>query len=223
MKEKILVVAAHPDDDLLGCGGTLKNYTKQKIDVNVVYFTDGVSSRKYTNKKDQLKRKLDSDIAAKIIGYKSVSYFNLKDQRLEEYPILELIQKLEKIIMRIKPSIIFTHFHNDLNIDHQIVNKTVLTATRPNQNYTCKKILFFEVLSSTEWNFSNGSNFDPNYFVNIEKTIDFKIKAFKKYTKEIRKYPHPRSIEGIKTLAKIRGMQVGLNYSEAFMVGRLIS
>ena len=223
MKEKILVVAAHPDDDILGCGGTLKKLKNNNAHITVVYFTDGVTSRENYTQKDKLFRKSNAEKAAKIIGYNKIIHFDLHDQRLDEYPLISLTQKLEKVLFKLKPTTIFTHFHNDLNADHQIVNKVVLTATRPNIHFCISKILFFEVLSSTEWNYNNSINFSPNYFVNISITLDDKIDAFKKYTKEIRKYPHPRSIEGIKNLAKYRGMQAGINYSEAFMLGRIIS
>ena len=146
MKEKILVVAAHPDDDILGCGGSLRKFKNENANITVVYFTDGVSSRKNYIQKEKLNRKLNAENAAKIIGYNKVIHFELNDQRLDQYPLIELTQMFEKVLFSVKPTTIFTHFNNDLNADHQIVNKIVLTVTRPNINLVINKILLFEVL-----------------------------------------------------------------------------
>ena len=140
---------------------------------------------------------------------------------MDSIPLLKIIQFIEKHIKIIKPDTIFTHFESDLNVDHQITSKAVITACRPIKNQTVKSILFFEILSSSEWNISiKNKSFKPNYFVNITNSIKFKIKALKYYKKEMRRWPHPRSIEGVKLLSKTRGSSVGLSNAEAFILGR---
>jgi LmbE family N-acetylglucosaminyl deacetylase len=142
---------------------------------------------------------------------------------MDSVPLLKIIQFIEKQIKIIKPDAIFTHFESDLNIDHQITNKAVVTACRPTKNQTVKSILFFEILSSSEWNISSkNKSFKPNYFVDITNSIRFKIKALKYYKRELKKWPHPRSVEGVKLLSKTRGSSVGLSNAEAFILGRHI-
>ena len=149
----------------------------------------------------------------------SVSY---KLSRINSiFGIIKLIGLLKVSIKIIKPDAVFTHFESDLNVDHQITSKAVATACRPIKNQTVKSILFFEILSSSEWNISiKNKSFKPNYFVDITKSINFKLKALKHYKREMRKWPHPRSIEGVKLLSKTRGSSVGLSHAEAFILGR---
>ena len=223
--KKVLIIAAHPDDDALGCGGTIRKLANQKNKIYAVYFTDGVSAR--INKKDLKKkindRKKNSEKASKILGIKRCIYHSFPDNQLDKIPLLEIIQKIEEQIKKIKPDLILTHFENDLNIDHQIINRAVVTATRPKPNLKLKKILLFETLSSTEWKFSNKTkNFNPNYFVDISKTINQKIKSVKCYKNEIFNWPHPRSEKGVKTLAMFRGQSVGLKFAEAFQLLRIV-
>jgi LmbE family N-acetylglucosaminyl deacetylase len=221
----VLVIAAHPDDDAFGCGGTIRKLANQKNKIYAIYFTDGVSAR--INKKDLKKkindRKENSEKASNIMGIKKSIYYSFPDNQLDKVPLLQIIQKIEVQIKKIKPDLIFTHFENDLNLDHQIINRAVVTATRPKPNLKLKKILLFETLSSTEWKFSNKMKvFNPNYFVDISKTINHKIKSIKCYKKEIFKWPHPRSEKGVKTLAMYRGQSVGLKFAEAFQLLRNI-
>lgn len=221
--KNVLVVAAHSDDEAFGCGGTLAKLANQKNNIYAVYFTDGVSARqdKSNNKKEIINRKKNSLKAAKILGIKKCSYYSYPDNQLDTVPILQIIQVIEKEILKINPDIILTHFENDLNIDHQIICSAVKTATRPKPSTSIKKILLFETLSSTEWLFSNKKKtFNPNYFVDITKTINKKIKAVNCYRKEIFKWPHPRSTKGVKTLAMFRGQSVGLKYAEGFQLLR---
>ena len=140
---------------------------------------------------------------------------------MDSVPLLKIIQFIEKHIKVIRPDTIFTHFESDLNVDHQITSKAVITACRPIKKQSVKSILFFEILSSSEWNISiKNKSFKPNYFVDIAKSIKFKIKALKYYKREMRRWPHPRSIEGVKLLSKTRGSSVGLSHAEAFILGR---
>jgi len=226
MKKKILVISAHPDDDALGCGGTIAKFSKENASIFAVYFTDGVSARLNNKnlKKDILDRKKHSVKAAKILGINKCIFFSYPDNKLDKIPLLEITQKIEKIIKEIKPEIIITHSEHELNIDHQIINRAVITATRPKPKSIIKKILLFETLSSSEWKFSNKKNFfNPNYFVDISKTINRKISALRCYKKEMMKWPHPRSVKGVRNLAMYRGQSVGLKYVEAFYLLRQTS
>jgi len=226
MNKKILVIAAHPDDEVLGCGGTLSKFSKLGYKINVAFFSDGVTSRslKFTKKKnDILQRRKSSYKAAKILGIKKIEFFNLPDNQFDTVPLLKIVQLTEKLIKKYTPSTIFTHYDNDLNIDHRIISQAVTTATRPYMNTLVKKILLFEVLSSSEWNFSSSSkSFSPNFFVNITNELSTKIKAMRCYSQELRKWPHPRSLEGITNLAKVRGSACGLKSAESFIIIREI-
>lgn len=222
--KKILVVAAHPDDEAIGCGGTIAKHLSQKDEVHLVFLADGVTSR--IEKKNDLKnRNHMSQKFNRLMGIKekNVVYFNFSDNSLDKYPILQIIKKLENIILRVKPQIIYTHHHGDLNVDHAVAHKAVMTACRPILKENVKKILSFEIPSSTDYNTQNNYLiFQPNYYVNISKFIEKKISGLKCYKKEMRTPPHSRSINNIKNLASVRGNTIGVNYAEAFYVNRII-
>jgi len=225
-KSKVLVFAAHPDDEVLGCGGTMAKISTKGGSVRSIVFSDGVSSRK-NNKKKDLKKILDRKnsciLAAKILGSKKPIFGTFPDNELDTIPLLQLVKFVEKYINKYKPNLIFTHFNNDLNIDHQLVSRAVVTACRPQKKNTVKNILFFEIPSSTEWKIETDSKkgiFNPNWFEEISKTLSKKIKAIKIYKEEIRKWPHPRSTKGIKVLAEWRGATAGYEAAEAFVLGR---
>ena len=148
--------------------------------------------------------------------------YDYLDNQLDKYPLLEIVKKVEIEISNFDPDIIYTHFDGDLNIDHQIVSRSVLTATRLNKKI--KKIFQFEILSSTEINFLNTNKvFQPNIFEDVSNYLNYKLLAMSRYKSEIRKWPNPRSKEGIKTNAKYRGMQSGQKLSEAFILVREIN
>ena len=220
--KNVLVIASHPDDEILGCGGTLHNLKKEGAKISGLFLSDGESSRKHQKiNKLILDRKSQAIKAGKIVGIKKIIFGDFPDNSMDSVPILKVIQFIEKQIKAIKPDTIFTHFESDLNVDHQITSKAVITACRPTKNQTVKSILFFEILSSSEWNISiKNKSFKPNYFVDIKKSIRFKLKALRHYKREMRKWPHPRSIEGVKLLSKTRGSTVGLSHAEAFILGR---
>jgi len=217
MKKKILVIAAHPDDETLGCGGTISKFTKEGNLAKVVFLSDGVSSRD-EKKNSQKKIKIRNNqalSACKILGIKKIIFYDYPDNALDTISLLKITKSIEKQIFEFKPNIIFTHNSDDLNIDHRIVSEATIIATR---FYKLKhEILSYEVLSSTDLNFhKSANNFKPNYFVDIKNEIKKKIQALKKYNKEIRKFPHPRSEKGVKVLSNYRGMFAGLEYAEAF-------
>ena len=147
--KNILVIASHPDDEILGCGGTLYNFKKKGAKISALFLSDGESSRKSSKiEKLILNRKKQALKAAKIIGIRNLIFGNFPDNSMDTVPLLKIVQFIEKRIKTIKPDMIFTHFENDLNIDHQITSKAVITACRPIKNQTVKSILFFEILSS---------------------------------------------------------------------------
>lgn len=194
----ILIVASHPDDEVLGCGGVITKYVEKGDNVYCLILGKG--------------RGIEAKEASDILGIKKTFFFDFPDQRYDSIPLLDIIQIIEKVKEEVKPEIVFTHSSGDLNLDHQITQKAVLTAFRPQPKENVKEIYGFEVLSSTEW----GSGFKPNVFFDITKEFEKKIKALKAYDSEMREYPHPRSYEGVEVLAKKRGMTVGVEKAEAF-------
>jgi len=225
-KKNVLVVAAHPDDEVLGCGGTIAKY-KNIYNFNCLFLSDGVSSRSLDKKKNEIqikKRKISAEKAKKILGIKKIFFGNFPDNSMDSIPFLSIVKFIEAHIKLIKHFRIYTHFGNDLNIDHKLASKAVVTATRPQKKNTVKEILFFEIPSSTEWNFRNTKGFfNPNVFENIEKTIEFKKRALTSYKQELRKYPHPRSMQAIINLSKYRGNTSASKHAEAFVLARKIN
>ena len=217
-KKNILVISAHPDDEVLGCGGTIIKHSK-KFNVFSIIAGEGITSRNKKRPKNIKSRlnilKKQALMAAKIMGVRKTFFLSLPDNKLDTLPLLEIIQKIESIFLKIKPEIIYTHHHGDLNIDHQIINRAVLTATRPMNKFNVKSIRTFEVLSSTEWNFQDSKDniFKPNLFIDI---------TFLCYKSEVMPFPHPRSKDAIKYLAKLRGSTSGLRAAEAFFIARSI-
>lgn len=220
---RILIIVAHPDDEVLGCGGTIAKHSDLGDLVNVIFLADGVNSRSDAGLLELEIRKANAKAACKVLGVNHISFGQFPDNKLDTLPLIEIVKYIETGLAEFNPEIIYTHSALDLNIDHQIVNRAVITATRPQGNCSVKTILSFEILSSTEWFFSElMPAFKPNWFEDISKTLDRKIKAIEIYRGELRNWPHPRSIEGIKHLAGFRGATIGANAAEAFMLLRHI-
>ena len=217
-KNKVFVVAAHADDEILGAGGTIANHTRAKDEVCLLILGDG----EIVKPKPNIKRRENQ--ARKVAQLLKINHLFLErfpDNQFDSIPLLQIIRKVESYFEKIKPNIVYTHFASDLNIDHRRTFQAVLTACRPQPNYYVKTILSFEVLSSTSWQIHDQANaFCPTQYHDISGSIDLKIKAMKIYRQEIRPHPHPRSIKGIRTLAQYRGMEVGYQYAEAFQVVR---
>ena len=222
---KILIISAHPDDEVLGCGGTVERLNKEGHTIYTLILGEGVTSRDdlrdiKKREKNILELKGEAKKANAILGVKEVFFHNFPDNRFDTVPFLDIVKVIEKIKNNIKPDIIFTHYEKDLNIDHQITYRAVITATRPLEEETVKEIYSFEIPSSTEWSYP--LSFSPNTFYDISETIDIKLKALEEYKTELKKYPHPRSLEGVKLIAKYWGMKVGLEYAEPFKVVRIL-
>lgn len=219
--KKILFVVAHSDDETFGCGGLIKKLSKNKNTIGAISFTNGVNSRENQKKSDIKIRENSSINASKILGFNWLDKYNLPDNRLDKISLLEIIKLIEKHKENFKPNIVFTHNFSDLNIDHRKIAEATLTAFRPEPNEKLEQLITFEVPSATDFRIlRNYKNFIPNYFVNIEKFIKYKLKASKCYHKELKKYPHPRSLKAIENLSKYRGSQSGFKFAEAFEIIR---
>ena len=224
MNKKILVVASHPDDEVLGCGGTLIKYSNDGYEIKIIFMTNGVSSRSKIQKNEILKRKNAAVKSSRILGANKPKFFNFKDNAMDSVSLLKIIKKIEKEVNNFKPSIIFTHYNSDLNIDHEITSRATLTACRPTKNNSVKSLFMFYVPSSTEWSHKkNKNNFVPNWFEDISKSYKKKKIALNCYKMEMRKWPHPRSLKNIKNLQEVFAAEVGQKNTEAFLLYRRIN
>lgn len=224
--KKILVVAAHPDDEILGMGATM-NKLQQFCEIRVIILGEGLTSRSEDRIVEDWSTELkihrkNIEDAKNEIGYKELQTYQLPDNRFDTVALLDLIKIVENEKSVFNPDIVFTHHAGDLNIDHRKTFEAVMTAFRPLENETCKLILSFEVPSSTEWAFPVTENyFKPNFFIGIENEhLRAKIKAMESYTFEKRNFPHPRSAEALETIAKRWGSVTGTKLAEAFILVR---
>jgi LmbE family N-acetylglucosaminyl deacetylase len=222
---EILVIAAHPDDEVLGCGGVIARYARTGDTVRVVIMAEGVTSRTGAIAQAEALGQLRTAAtrANQILGTTELVMEGLPDNRLDSMDRLAVIQRVEAHIERWKPSVVYTHHAGDVNVDHQVVHHAVVTACRPQPGRSVERLLFFEVASSTEWQPPGSSvPFQPNWFVDITETLDTKLAALEAYRAEIREWPHPRSLRAVESLARWRGASVGLSAAEAYCLGRQI-
>ena len=219
-KKKILVVAAHPDDEILGCGGTIRKWCDNGAEACALILAQGIASR--GGEESSLDEKIDvlrrqAQRSANIVGYREIIFENFPDNRMDGVNLLDISQVVERYVKHYEPQIILTHHHGDLNIDHRLSYQAVITACRPLQGSSVNEIYTYQTPSSTEWNFPyNKNGYTPNFFVGIANTIQAKIDALCCYTSEIRQAPHPRSPEYLRALAAYWGSVVGLDCAEAF-------
>lgn len=225
---KIFVVAAHPDDEVLGCGGTLLKHVSNGDKIFVLFVSDGVSARYKTSEKikcknEILKREKMARKVAKIGKFSIVDFLNLKNLELHTYPHNFLTNIIFSYFKKYKPDIVYTHYEHDLNVDHYHTFFSTFVASRPNSEFKIKKLLSFEIPSSTDWGInSNNKIFNPNYFVDISKFSKKKELLLNQYKFEMRKTPHSRSIPNINALSVVRGGIAGIHKAEAFYVNRII-
>lgn len=228
MKKRILVIAAHPDDEILGCGGAMAKHVQNGDLVHVVILAEGMTSRDQQRDREKRKEELEELVTAakmanKIIGVTSLEFHEFPDNRMDSVDLLDIVKVVEHFVSKFKPDIVYTHHIGDVNIDHNCIHKAVVTACRPVPNQSVKQLLFFEVASSTEWQPpSSAPIFAPNWFVDISNTLDLKLKALEAYAIEMREWPHSRSITALEHLAKWRGASVGVEAAEAFIAGRIL-
>lgn len=218
--KKILIVASHPDDEVLGCGASIVKHLDNKDDVRILILGEGITSRSNISNanKQKLLKSLHKNFqeSAKLLGVHEIIIKKFPDNMFDIVPLLQIIQEIEKTIDEYSPDIVYTHNKSDVNIDHRKTLEAVEAACRPLPKICVEKILTFEVPSSTEWNFIR-TPFRPNVFNEIsEKQLDKKVSAMRCYKSEMREFPHPRSGEYIKSLATVRGSQAGFKLAEAF-------
>jgi len=216
--KKILVVAAHPDDEVLGCGGTIIKHTQNGDIVQAVFLSDGFTSRKHGNNRHCLAIEVSY-----LLNCNKPLFLNFPDNKLDSVPILDIVKEVEEIIYNFRPNVVYTHHLGDLNIDHQIAHKVAMTACRPQPGFCVKEIYAFEVPSSTEWQTPGHLAFSPNVYIDISGQIEHKHKALGIYNEEMLPPPHSRSVDNVIRLNALRGNSVGVDYAEAFMLLRKIS
>ena len=232
----VLIIAAHPDDEVLGMGGTIAKHTSRHDNVTIIYMATGITARRESSEQKHTiknipkkiqedwqqeieKLRRDAKKSARLLKVKNIKFFDFPDNEMDGIHLLKVVKVIEKEIKSAKPDRIYTNHYGDLNVDHKVVYNATLAACRP-VNFPVKEILSFEVLSSTEWSYPY--NFNPNYFINIEKHLEKKISAMKLFVSEIRKFPHPRSSENIKHVARRWGSVSGFNAAEAFELIRCL-
>lgn len=223
----ILVIAAHPDDEVLGCGGMINKFAKKGSDVYTLILGEGVTSRdakRDRSKREDDIRRLKNNIenANKMLGVKKTFTFDFPDNRFDTVALLDIVKVIEDVKKEIIPEIIYTHFHGDLNIDHRITFEAVMTAFRPMALEKGVEVYSFEIPSSTEWAFGRFSCFHPNVFLDVSSEFKIKLKAMEMYEEEMRIFPHPRSLDALKIQAQHWGTTVGLEYAEAFELIRSV-
>lgn len=228
MNKRILVVAAHPDDEVLGVGGTIINHAKNGDIVHIMIMAEGITSRSI--KRDIASAQVELDAlhekcneVAKLLGADKLIMCQFPDNRMDSVDLLDVTKEIEKEVDSFKPQIVYTHHAGDVNIDHALTHNAVITACRSLPGTSTETLLFFETPSSTEWQMQTcDKSFMPNWYVDITESLELKLKALHLYSSEMRDYPHPRSYEAVSHLAKYRGSTIGVDSAEGFMLGRNI-
>lgn len=223
MIKKILILAPHADDEILGCGGFISKYSKKNFQINVLILTDASKGAPEIFSTQKIKKiRNEAKNANNYIGTKKLFFENLPALNLNNYPMYKISNIISKYIKKINPEIVLIPSANDIHDDHKIIFKAAKISMRFIKKSNLKKILSYEVLSETEWN-ENEKSFNPNYFVSLTKSnINKKVNAFLKYKSQVKKFPHPRSKEAIMNLSKVRGSQVFMRYAEAFKVEKIL-
>ena len=227
--KKILIIAAHPDDEVLGCGGTMAKWANEGAEAYALIMAEGATSRDKT--RDRESRNVDlahlglaAQKASDLLGIASVELLSYPDNRMDSVDLLDVVKSVEDRIKKINPDTVVTHHSADLNIDHQVIHEAVMAACRPQPGNPVKRILSFEVPSSTEWQSPTfGNSFIPNWFEDISDTLELKIRALEAYETEMREWPHARSIKAVEHLARWRGASIGREAAEAFILERAIN
>lgn len=218
----VLVVVAHEDDEVLGCGGTIAKHVAEGDQAHVVYMADGVGSRGGDFEFEVAQRNEARDLALQALGVSGWHALQFPDNRMDSVALLDVVQALERIVQEIGPHIIYTHHYGDLNVDHRVTHQAVMTACRPQPGNPVREIYACEVMSNTEWASPGLAPFVPNAYVDITPYWDTKRIALAAYELEMRPVPHSRSIQHLEHLARHHGSCIGVEAAEAFMVMRAI-
>ena len=225
-REKVLIVAAHPDDEVLGCGGTIAKHSKAGDEVKILIVAEGSTARQLNRNKDNALEELKTlkkaaEVSASILGAHEIEMLGLPDNRMDSIDRLDVNKLIERQIDSYAPSIVYTHHCGDVNVDHRRLHEAVVTACRPIPSHPVKSLLSFEVASSTEWQPPGSAHaFQPNWFVDISDHWPHKREALLAYASEMRPWPHARSVEALEHLARWRGAQMGVEAAEAFCLLR---
>jgi len=229
--ERVLIVAAHPDDEVLGCGGTIRRFRNTGCEVGVFILGKGPTSREPDSTPGRLQEIKDTTsletkavsrlLSYELVDYPEVSWPDFKDNRFDTLPNLDVTKVVEAALESYRPDVVFTHWFWDLNVDHHAVSRAVATATRPYPGQVVKEVYQFETPSSTEWGTAVGA-FKPNVFIDISSVLGLKISAFEIYKSEVRDAPHPRSFESLRARAVHWGSKVGVGAAEAFILVRSV-
>jgi len=224
----VLVVAAHPDDEVLGCGGTVAGHAAAGRKVHVLILAEGATARDARRGAGRRQAELAAlrraaRAAARVLGAAPPEFCGLPDNRLDSLPLIDVVKRVERVVERLRPAIVYTHHGGDLNVDHRIAHAAVLTACRPVPGASVARIYAFETVSSSEWAATaQQQGFQPTHFVDIAAHLAAKARALDCYAGEMRAFPHPRSPEAVAALASWRGASVGLAAAEAFVVVRQV-
>ena len=223
---RVLVVAAHPDDEVLGCGGSIARHADSGDQVQVLIVAEGSTSRQHERDRAQVRDELSAlakaaQTAGSILGAAGVELLDLPDNRLDSLDRLDLVKRIEQCVQCHQPGCVYVHHAGDVNVDHRRLHEAVVTACRPSPGHVVKRLLSFEVASSTEWQVPGSAPaFQPNWFVDISTQWERKREALEAYASEMRSWPHARSLEAVEHLARWRGSQVGVDAAEAFCLLR---
>jgi len=213
--KKILVIAPHPDDETIGCGGTLLRHRDNGDEISCVIVTKLKTNAQWT-KQAVVAKENEIEKVKKIYQFKSFDRFDFVPTELDKMPFNSLVSKISNLFDKLKPEVIYIPNINDVHTDHQIVSKAVMSSSKWFRSHSIRKIKMYETLSETNFNFSENNDFNPNVFVEITKYLEKKIEICKCYATEFRKHPFPRSEESIRSLAKLRGSQSGFEAAESF-------
>jgi LmbE family N-acetylglucosaminyl deacetylase len=211
-----LVIAAHPDDEVLGVGGTIPLIVRRGGDVTILLLTDGSTSQYPDDDRAVAEKREQARTAASRLGSSSLIHWDYPDMRLDEVSHPELNRAISAVIDERGVDTVFVHHRGDVNRDHREAHESTLVAARPTPDSPVRRILAYEVNSSTEWGSRSVPGFQPNVYVDISTTLELKTHALAAYPGELREHPHPRSIEAVTDRARVRGSEVGLVYAEAF-------
>lgn len=225
---RVLVISAHPDDEVLGMGGTIAKYTARGDEVAVLIVTDGSTSQYRDDPNLEMiinNKKNETNDCANILGVSNVFYGGLPDMKLDNIPHIDINKVIEDVIDEFQPEFVFTHFYGDINKDHRMVYESTLVACRPTFDQYVKKIFSYSVPSSTEWNIQlTQSVFLPNWYEDISGIYaEKKYSAMQCYKTELREYPHPRSIQYLRENDLVVGHKVGVSSAESFMLLRSVN
>lgn len=216
---RILVVAAHPDDEVLGLGGTLARHADQGDEIHILILAEGATSRQGEGAEAVAHLRQVAARAAAILGARPPRFAGLPDNRMDSLDLLDVTQVVEAVVEEVKPDVVYTHHGGDLNRDHRVTHEAVVTACRPLPGAPRRALFAFETVSSTEWaSPAVGEAFRPARFVDISASFDRKMRALAEYACEMRPFPHARSLLAVEALARLRGSQAGLDAAEAFVL-----